>query len=251
MQFRYRLMALAGLAALAIAGCGKKEESAPNPDVGAKTGGAATAGEITFATSDGWTIHADYAPAPGAKKAVILLHQRNGSAADWKPLVEKLNAAGIAALALDQRGAGRSQGRENGDNAPWDTSNDIAGAYDWLKQQGFAANHIGLAGASYGANNALLYAASHSLRPPVALLSPGTDYHGLKIELAASHYQGAVLILTAKDDTIPEDGPALINRVAPGPHELKSYDGKDHGTDLFAAHADSLDAITEFFKTKL
>lgn len=218
--------------------------------------GAPSAGagirEITFKTVDGWTIHADYSTPAGAKTAVILLHQRGGSAADWKPLVARLNAARIATLAIDQRGHGRSLGAQTGANAPWQTSNDIAGGIKWLGQRGFAAERIGLAGASYGANNALIYAAAHRRVPSVALLSPGLNYHGLLIGPPAARYGGAVLVLSAKDDPITGGGPELVASVGkPGTVQRISYGGGDHGTSLLAADPSSLKTLTDFFKRRL
>ncbi len=239
-----------------IVGCHKEETGTgalptqPAQPTGAAGQGDSGGKEVAFTTADGWTIHGDYTPIPGAKGTVVLLHQRGGSAADWRPLTEKLNAAGVATLALDQRGAGRSQGRENGDNAPWDTSQDIAGAVEWLHKSGFTG-HVGLAGASYGANNALLYAAAHADIPAVALLSPGTDYHGLKVGPAATRYRGALLILSASGDTITGGGPETIRHAAPIPPNVQSYAGDAHGTGLFSAHPESLQTLTDFFKTKL
>jgi len=240
-------MLLLGLVVLAAGGCGRREGAAG-------TGGAPAPNVVTrevfFPTRDGWEIHADYGRVADAKRAVILLHQRGGSAVDWRPLVEKLNAAGITTLAVDQRGAGRSLGKPSGPDAPWDTTNDIEGAVQWLTQNGYPAGGIGLVGASYGANNALLYAAAHPKVRAVALLSPGADYHGLKIEQAAKDYRGALLVLTATGDTITGGGPELIARILPGA-QPKTYDGDAHGTDLLYVYSDALDVLTEFFKTKL
>ena len=210
--------------------------------------GKPATGEINFKTADGWTIYGDFRPANRATKGVILLHMRMGQAADWAPLVEKLNAAGIATLAIDQRGAGRSMGRENGQDAPWDTTGDIQGAVDWLAARGVKS--VGLAGASYGANNALIYAAAHPAIRAVALLSLGTDYHGLKIEPAAGAYKGALMILSAKGDPIMEGGPETVTRTR-GDVESKVYEGDAHGTKLFSSQPDSADAITVFFKAHL
>ncbi len=91
---------------------------------------------VSFDTSDGWKIIADvYIPQDKPIGAAILLHQRGGSAGDWHDLCDALREKGIIALALDQRGCGRSlspDSKLNGDNAPWDTSNDIAAAIKWL-----------------------------------------------------------------------------------------------------------------------
>ena len=208
--------------------------------------------QITFKTVDNWTIHGDYSAARGATRAVVLLHQRGGSAGDWKPLVARLNAAGIATLAIDQRGAGRSLGPQNGANAPWNTSNDIAGAVAWLGRKGFPPARVGLAGASYGANNALIYAAAHPGVPAVALLSPGANYNGLVTGPAAGRYPGAILVLTARDDPVTGGGPEAIAKAhTRGTVQLVTYGGSVHGTRLFAANAGSLRVLTEFFKRRL
>jgi pimeloyl-ACP methyl ester carboxylesterase len=211
--------------------------------------GKAEYGEITYKTADGWTIYGDFQPANRATKAVILLHQRMGQASDWAPLIDKLNGAGIATLAIDQRGAGRSQGRENGENAPWDTTADIQAAVEWLAAHGIKS--IGLAGASYGANNALIYAAGHPDIRAVALLSPGTDYHGLKVEPAASSYKGALLVVSAKDDVIMDKGLETISHAFSGVAESKVYPGEAHGTQLLTFQPDSIDVLTAFFKSRL
>jgi len=77
---------------------------------------------VTLKTTDGWNIVGDlYAPAGTSKGAVILLHQRSGSGKDWASLCQALQKAGFTALAIDQRGAGRSTTGPGptGENAPW------------------------------------------------------------------------------------------------------------------------------------
>src|SRR5689334_7497562 len=108
---------------LLLAGCHSAERSG-----GASKSPMAGTSEVTFKAADGWTIHADYTPAAGATKAVILLHQREGSARDWSALVPKLSQVKIASLAVDERGAGRSQRAQSGNDAPWDTTPDIEAA---------------------------------------------------------------------------------------------------------------------------
>ena len=208
--------------------------------------------EITFRTVDGWTIHGDYSAVRGATKAVVLLHQRGGSSADWRPLVARLNAAGLTTLAIDQRGAGRSIGPQNGVDAPWNTSNDIGGAMSWLAGKGFTAARIGLAGASYGANNALIYAAAHPGVPAVALLSPGADYHGLVAAPAAARYRGAILVLAARDDPVTGGGSEAIAKAhARWALRVVTYGGSVHGTGLLTSNTGSLRVLTDFFRRRL
>ena len=192
---------------------------------------------VTLKTVDGWTLAADwYAPTSKPAGAVILLHQRGGQASDWVGLCRALQRAGIGAFALDQRGAGRStQGPgQSGENAPWLTSNDTAAAVGWLKAHGGTAQKaFGIAGASYGANNALIYGALHPEQiAALALYSPGASYHGLDAIKPAHTYKGAVVIYHDRNDAIAGGGPRQINAALGGLHALRLTDGSDHGTAL-------------------
>jgi dienelactone hydrolase len=231
----------------ALPGCAPQPsapESGPASPTRTKTGAlpiespAKDAKEIAFKTKDGWTIKGDlYSPAGAAKGAVVLLHQRGGSAQDWKPLCLALQKAGLTALAIDQRGAGRStQGPgPTGADAPWLTSNDIAAALAQLSGKG----PFGLAGASYGANNALIYAAAHPDKVlGVALFSPGANYHGLDALRPARAYHGSVLIYHATGDEIAGTGPKQIdNALTSAEHTLHLVEGSGHGTALLDARA--------------
>ena len=194
---------------------------------------AAGAKEVHLKTADGWTIVGDlYTPPGKSHGAVVLLHQRGGSAEDWRSLSTALQKAGITALAIDQRGAGRSTEGPGptGQNAPWPTSPDIATAIASLKGKG----PIGLAGASYGANNALIYAAAHPNQVKgLALFSPGANYHGLDALTPARAYHGAVVIYHDREDSIADGGPQAINQaLASRDHSLRLYNGSSHGTAL-------------------
>lgn len=229
---RLRVLALAVWAAgLALQGC-----SGNATDANSLVGSPAGAREVSFKTADDWTIFADaYLPRSGSKGAVILLHQRDGAASDWKPLCASLQAAGYTALAIDQRGAGRSvQGPGGvggkGDRAPWPTGPDIAAAIRFVAGKG----PVGLVGASYGANNALIYAAAHPDQvKSVVLFSPGADYNGLDALSAAKAWRGPLQIFHDKGDTIAGDGPVLINKATPSSdHQIVLTTGSRHGTDL-------------------
>lgn len=189
--------------------------------------------EIRIKTADGWTVVGDlYTPKGVSHGVVVLLHQRGGQASDWTDLCQALQKAGITALAIDQRGAGRStQGPGPiGEEAPWSTGNDISAAIVSLKGRGA----IGLAGASYGANNALIYAAAHPGQiKALALLSPGDNYHGLDALKAARKVRAAVAIYHDRDDSIAGQGPGDIDKLLPGrAHHLTLYPGGEHGTGL-------------------
>ncbi len=189
--------------------------------------------EVGLKTSDGWTIVGDlYLTSGPAHGAIVLLHQRGGVAADWQLLARAFQQSGFIALAIEQRGSGRStQGPgPTGDDAPWQTGGDIAAAVASLPKP----LPVGLVGASYGANNALIYAASHPARvKALALFSPGANYNGLDALAAARSYRGALVIYHSRDDAIAGSGPEQINALSPSQnHKLLLFNGTAHGTGL-------------------
>ncbi len=214
---------------LTLAGCGGKETGTVVTTEQA-TGDATS---VRYSTRDKWVISGDmYKPTGVPRGGVLLLHQRGGSGDDWHALCIALQQAGFTALAIDQRGTGRStQGPgQSGEYAPWDTSPDIEGGLYVLKEFGPTA----IVGASYGANNALIYGtANPSQMKSLVLFSPGKDYHGLDAVSAARKYTGALLIFHQKGDKIAGDGPAEIDKAsASKEHLLQISDGTGHGTAL-------------------
>ncbi len=228
----YLLMALSLLGIFFVIGCGEKENGSVVSEDQA-TGDTRTA---QYKTEDGWNILGDYyEPKTKVKGVVVLLHQRGGSGTDWHPLSIALQNAGYIVFAIDQRGTGRSeQGPgQTGEFAPWDTSKDINGAVYAMKGKG----PLTLVGASYGANNALIYAGAHpSQVNSLVLLSPGIDYHGLKTKAAAKAYTGPILLFHDKDDKIAGTGPAELDKASGSKdHQLQVMEGRAHGIALLNA----------------
>lgn len=193
---------------------------------------------VTLVTADNWKIIGDYYPQRGAPTgAVVLLHERDHAATDWRQLCEGLAESGIAALAIDQRGAGRSSRgpAETGKNAPWNTQPDIDAACKYLlKESKTFDHHIGLVGASYGANNALIYAAAHAdLIQSIALFSPGLDYNGLDAMAPAKVWAGPMYLVYSLHDPIAGLGPEQIRDNCPArDKETNQFDDDKHGTEL-------------------
>lgn len=205
--------------------------------------------EVRIKTSDGWILIGDlYVPQRRSAGAVVLLHQRGGQGSDWTYLCRSLQQAGITALAIDQRGAGRStQGPGPiGEDAPWDTHDDIAAAIASVKGKG----PVGLAGASYGANNVLIYAALHPRQiRSIALLSPGANYHGLDALAAAPQYGGSAVIFHDRDDAVAGEGPRRIDATLKGrDHRLILLTGSEHGTGLLGSNV--VRDITRYFRLR-
>ncbi len=188
--------------------------------------------EVHFKTRDGWTIVGDrYAHKGHLKGTVILLHQRGGRASDWQSLCRALQSDGFTALAIDQRGAGRSTSGPGplGNAAPWATGPDIAAAIHYLHR-----SRVVLIGASYGANNALIYAGRHAKQLlGIILLSPGANYNGLDALAAAPLCKVPVLMYTSASDPIANTGPSRIDALLPGhKHWVDAVTGSRHGTAL-------------------
>lgn len=115
-------------------------------------------------------------PAPG----VLLVHMLGRTKADWTLLAERLQNAGVTALAIDLRGHGDSTGDASQLSA---MAGDVVRALEWLSSaSGVLPDAVAVAGASLGANLAAIAAASRRSRTPVALISPSLDYRGVRLD---------------------------------------------------------------------
>ncbi len=201
---------------------------------------------IVLNTADHWKIFADLVtPTETPIGAVVLLHQRLGSAADWKLLVDQLKLNGIVTLAIDQRGSGRStalSSQSTSAEAPWTTSPDIAAAVLFLQNKygkpglhgANVYDHIGLVGASYGANNALVYAAEHPNETrSLTLFSPAQKYGDVDAIPSARKWKKPISIFYSKNDTVAGPGPKMISDASTSNEVLMyPYPGDEHGTEL-------------------
>jgi pimeloyl-ACP methyl ester carboxylesterase len=225
----------------------------------------AGATEVSFKTPGGINIVGDFVDA-GGTKVVILLHQWQRDASTWRPYLKAFKAAGVSALAIDAQGNGRSERQGNQRIAPdWDLTMDIQGAVDYLQGkvivrsggQAVARNasrkaiSIGICGASYGANNALIYAAAHPDINVIALLSPGEDYHGLMIADAASQYKGVAYMMTSEGDAGQKSGPKTVREALGDRVTVVEFKGDKHGTTILDAHPGEAQKLAAFFAKHL
>jgi len=234
------------LTAVVISGCGQSSTEAGQ---GSQQVAPSRSETVSFRTPDGLKITGDFRGAPGTK-AVLLLPQWGQAAESWYPYVEAIAGKGINVLVIDPRGYHRSQRQGNQSVEPtWDIQVDIAGAIAYLKTTRRMTS-IGIAGASYGANNALIFAASHSDIKAVVLLSPGKDYHGLTIDEPSKTYKGPILVLASKGDSGMQGGPQIIKVNSPNT-EVMEYEGNEHGTALLAKNEDAVGRLVNFLDSKL
>jgi uncharacterized protein len=94
-----------------------------------------------------------YLPAPDSTRALVLVHGHTSSRSAefggrFVELMAAMHQRGFAVLAFDLRGHGQSSDANIGFGSL--EHDDVAGAIDWLRAQGFAAGRIGVLGISMG-----------------------------------------------------------------------------------------------------
>ncbi|HWQ10380.1 MAG TPA: alpha/beta fold hydrolase, partial [Holophaga sp.] len=213
--------------------------------------------EMALTTPDGFVLSGTLTVPEGRGKhpAVILVHGLRFDRSGWDPLVEKLNARGMATLAFDLRGHGKSL-PQGGDSAtvtmvylPTQQAanfeaipSDITLVANWLrKQKGIDGRHLGLAGANEGACAAMLAAAKVKPTAFLALSPIGAEAFGsgAKDRMVASttRSRGTVMTFTSAGDQEAEDNVAPLRPVF-GTF-IHTLDEKLRGFEYLPEHADT------------
>jgi dienelactone hydrolase len=219
---------------------------------------AAVAGtqHVTIRTEDGVSLTGTwYEPSARQAPAVILVHMLHRTRHDWDPVASRLASEGVGALAIDLRGHGESTGSVDGGDTPDYSSlvRDVVAARRYLASRGdVQQTRVGIAGASIGANLAVLEASADPSVASLALLSPSIDYRGLKVEAAMKKYGGRPALFVASD----EDPYALrsakdLQKTGPGVRELLVLSHAGHGTAMLSRDADLARAIVDWFHRTL
>lgn len=205
---------------------------------------AAPARRVTFRAEDGAMLTgAYYEPSRRPAPAIVLLHMLRRSHADWDAAASQLADAGFAVVALDYR-----SGDEFGAYAL-----DVRAAKAFLRERPeVIPGSIGIAGASIGANLAVLDAAADPGVLSIALLSPGIDYKGLRTEAAMKKF-GARPALLAGSTKDPYAARTIrhLTTIGPGLREVRLTDSVAHGTVLLSRDAELIPALVDWFKRTL
>jgi len=208
--------------------------------------GAASARRITVRTEDGVTLNGTYFeasrhPAPG----VVLLHMLTRTHDDWAAVGGRLADAGYAVLAIDFRNGGDADAAS--------LERDVRAAKAFLRERPeVIPNSLGIAGASIGANMAVIDAADDPTVQSIALLSPGLDYRGLRTEAALKKFGGrpAFLVSSTKDPYAWRSVKTLT-AIGPGTREVRLSDALAHGTVLLQRDPDLVAALVDWFRKTL
>jgi alpha-beta hydrolase superfamily lysophospholipase len=207
---------------------------------------------VTLPGAGGITLGAQFyeagtRPAPG----VVLVHMRSRTRADWDDIAQQLEAGGITVLAIDLRGHGSSSGSAA---AHADMVADVRAAVQWLSTRpAVRPDALGVAGASLGANLALLATADQPLVRAVAAVSPSLDYRGLRVgaDVMKKLAGRSVWLAASSEDpyalrTLKElTADAALSR----DQQLSSVAA--HGTNLLTADRDLARALVDWLRQRL
>jgi dienelactone hydrolase len=216
---------------------------------------AAQAQEVSFRTDDGVTIVGSLSlpahPGPG----VILIHALGRSREDWQSFATRLADAGFVALAIDLRGHGASGPLPEGTdlNDLTRMTNDVRAARAFLAtRHEVAPNRIGIAGASIGANLAILVAAGDPTVRSLVLLSPGLDYRGLRPEAAMKKYgDRPAMLVASQEDSYATDSARKLATDGTGVRDLRILTGAGHGTVMLGRQPDLSASLVDWFRRTL
>lgn len=217
----------------------------------------ATTGEgggrgVTLASLDGTPLtgelyEASARPAP----AVVLIHMLTRNKGDWDAVANRIQDAGITALAIDLRGHGGSSGSAQ---ALPEMVQDVQAAVGWLSARpGVRPGAIGLVGASIGASLALLASVNQPSVRAIGLVSPALDYRGLRTDVSLLKRIGARPLWLAAS----VDDPYALRTVRDfatepsGPREQFVSTAAGHGTSLLAADNDVGRALVDWLRRSL
>jgi dienelactone hydrolase len=226
-------------------------EAQPAPESTARTcEPPAVPEKVTYEGADGLQIVGDlYLPAGEDLPAVLLLHMLGSSRADWVDFANTLASNCYAALAVDMRGHGDTQGEVDWTKALEDLQNGLQYLENRPEING---SMVAITGASIGANMALRTAAVQPEVKTVVLLSPGLDYAGVTTEDALAQYgERPILIIASEEDTYAASSSQTLASQALGLVNLKMYQGAGHGTAILTNEPDTVGMIIDWLNTNV
>lgn len=210
---------------------------------------------VAIRTDDGISLAATWYEAGVRAPAVILVHMLHKSRRDWDAVAATLASQGIGALAIDLRGHGESSGSiPEGETAEYSVLlRDVIAARHYLSSRGdVQPGRVGIAGASIGANLAALEAAADPTIASIALLSPSTDYRGLRIEAAMKTYaKRPALLIASDDDAYASRSVKELQKAGTGIREALILNHAGHGTVMLGRDPDLARTLVDWFRRTL
>jgi acetyl esterase/lipase len=207
--------------------------------------------QVTFRGLDGRTVTGLFMesrdrPAP----AVILVPMLGRPKDDWQAVAQHFADANINALAIDLPATVLPA--DPGELAHWHENVLAAVAYLTTRTSDVRGGAIGVAGASLGANLAVIAAVSDSSIRSIALVSPSLDYRGVRIGGPLRDYgaRPALLMASVHDPYAARSVRELAHEAA-GPRDVRWSEAAAHGTVLLARDPDLVRSLVEWFQLTL
>lgn len=219
--------------------------------------------EIEVQTKDSRIIKSTltYVKIDGVTKypIVVLLHSLGASSSDWGPLVNDLNNAGYAVLAIDFRGHGKSIYDVGLHKKSWVYLNekgyqkfpsDVILVLNEVKKQSKKAdlNNMAIVGADVGANTAILVSKELKIKPKtLVLISPTVSFKGLYTPIAMVD-MGTIPILSmvSKKDEYCLGQQQQLAKFAQGGFYAQNYSQGGMGMTLLKTNPSMAQDITKW-----
>jgi len=219
-----RALALAFAFVLALGGCASRAPATCAPKL-----------DLCFVTDDGWVLQAAASGDANATRWALLVHGLNEDHHSYDKLAADLAAKGWRVVALDSRGHGASTTRADGSTRTlqsFGADDFLAMEHDITAVEAKLGKPALLVGASVGANEAMREGTRLDPLVAVVMLSPGLDYHGIQPGAADAAHAGRAYFTASEEDGYAASSARLLSQQHPGPHELRIWSGKGHGTNL-------------------
>jgi alpha-beta hydrolase superfamily lysophospholipase len=216
--------------------------------------------KISFITSDGVKIFANYYPNKESKFAGILIHMRPKTKESFDDFAKFLQEKGFTLLAIDLRGHGESIESPSGildytkftEEEEKKSIKDVEAASNFLEKEGFTKERQFLIGASIGANLAYEFLTENESIKAVVLLSPGYNYRGLILDnFYKKDLDSKILVISSKDDQeMALKGFEWFKEKHPSSTLIMLEKG-GHGTTYFDTHPQVKEIIYNFLLERL
>ncbi len=211
---------------------------------------SAAARTVAFRSATGRTVEASLNEAsqrPAA--AVVLVGMLGHSRDDWQAIAQRLADARITTLAIDLPGP--SLPGDPGGLASW--SDEVRGAVGFLTARSETRpGAVGVLGAALGASLAVIAAASDPRIRSLALISPTSDYRGLRIDNALRQFGARPAYLVAsRQDPYSARSVRELAKNPPGIREVQMAEVAASGTFLLTREPDLVRLVIEWFQRTL
>lgn len=206
---------------------------------------------ITFRLADGRMLSGLLFDAPDRPApAVVLVPMLGRPRDDWQAVAQGLAEAHVSALAIDLPAATLPE--DPAELTRWHEA--VAGAVAYLasRPSDVRPGAIGVAGASLGANLAVVAAARDPAVRSLALVSPSLDYRGVRIEAPWTQYGARpALLLASVHDPYSARSVRTLAQDTSGIREVRWSSVAAHGTSLLSRDPELAGALVEWFQRTL